>query len=284
MRIVLPLLAALALAACANSSGGYVAPPHVVYASPAPDTVGRFARLRAEHEADLAREAAGRRRDQIVLGSRGTASITAARDTRLLDAPALTAGTLAAVDSGEVLQARSFDGRYWGVQRGEEWGYVPESAVVRNDDARRLVTEDSPAPARPTAPAARRTAAGRSTSGGSYSTVGGRARCADFSSRAEAQAAFDANPSAYTELDTDNDGRACENGVGSSSGRASSGGSGGGSGSGYTNSRGERVASPRRSASGPPAGASAQCRDGTYSFSRSRRGTCSHHGGVARWL
>jgi len=33
-----------------------------------------------------------------------------------------------------------------------------------------------------------------------------------------------------------------------------------------------------------PAGASAQCRDGTYSFSRSRRGTCSHHGGVARWL
>jgi hypothetical protein len=35
---------------------------------------------------------------------------------------------------------------------------------------------------------------------------------------------------------------------------------------------------------GAPAGASAQCRDGTYSFSRSRRGTCSHHGGVARWL
>ena len=30
-----------------------------------------------------------------------------------------------------------------------------------------------------------------------------------------------------------------------------------------------------------PAGASAQCRDGTYSFSQSRRGTCSHHGGVA---
>jgi len=33
-----------------------------------------------------------------------------------------------------------------------------------------------------------------------------------------------------------------------------------------------------------PAGASAICRDGTYSFSQNRRGTCSHHGGVARWL
>lgn len=33
-----------------------------------------------------------------------------------------------------------------------------------------------------------------------------------------------------------------------------------------------------------PAGATAQCNDGTYSFSRSRRGTCSHHNGVARWL
>ena len=34
----------------------------------------------------------------------------------------------------------------------------------------------------------------------------------------------------------------------------------------------------------PPSGATAQCRDGTYSFSQHRRGTCSHHGGVARWL
>ncbi|WP_161884338.1 DUF3761 domain-containing protein [Deinococcus alpinitundrae] len=30
-----------------------------------------------------------------------------------------------------------------------------------------------------------------------------------------------------------------------------------------------------------PAGASAQCRDGSYSFSTHWRGTCSHHGGVA---
>lgn len=33
-----------------------------------------------------------------------------------------------------------------------------------------------------------------------------------------------------------------------------------------------------------PEGASARCRDGTYSYSQNRRGTCSHHGGVAEWL
>lgn len=30
-------------------------------------------------------------------------------------------------------------------------------------------------------------------------------------------------------------------------------------------------------------GATAQCSDGTYSYSLNRRGTCSHHGGVAQW-
>ena len=33
-----------------------------------------------------------------------------------------------------------------------------------------------------------------------------------------------------------------------------------------------------------PPGATAQCKDGTYSFSQTRSGTCSHHGGVAQWL
>ena len=51
----------------------------------------------------------------------------------------------------------------------------------------------------------------------------------------------------------------------------------------YTNSAGERVQSPTYYNT-PPAGACAECRDGTYSFSRNRRGTCSHHGGVKRWL
>lgn len=50
----------------------------------------------------------------------------------------------------------------------------------------------------------------------------------------------------------------------------------------YTNSYGNRVQSPTYYNS-QPAGATALCRDGTYSFSKSRRGTCSHHGGVARW-
>jgi hypothetical protein len=34
----------------------------------------------------------------------------------------------------------------------------------------------------------------------------------------------------------------------------------------------------------PPPGATAVCRDGTYSFSQHHSGTCSHHGGVAQWL
>ena len=51
----------------------------------------------------------------------------------------------------------------------------------------------------------------------------------------------------------------------------------------YTNARGHHVRSPVRSRS-VPAGATAECNDGTYSFSESRRGTCSHHGGVRRWL
>jgi hypothetical protein len=52
----------------------------------------------------------------------------------------------------------------------------------------------------------------------------------------------------------------------------------------YTNSDGIRVHRPVRNDSGPPAGATAQCRDGSYSFSLHRSGTCSHHGGVAKWL
>lgn len=33
-----------------------------------------------------------------------------------------------------------------------------------------------------------------------------------------------------------------------------------------------------------PAGATARCRDGTHSFSSTRSGTCSYHGGVQAWL
>ncbi|MFI6171472.1 DUF3761 domain-containing protein [Nocardia sp. NPDC051052] len=51
----------------------------------------------------------------------------------------------------------------------------------------------------------------------------------------------------------------------------------------YVNSSGNCVHDPVQAPSAP-AGASAQCSDGTYSFSQHRSGTCSGHGGVARWL
>ena len=51
----------------------------------------------------------------------------------------------------------------------------------------------------------------------------------------------------------------------------------------YTNRRGQTVLRPEN-CSVQPNGATARCRDGSYSFSQSRSGTCSHHGGVAKWL
>src|SRR5271154_6267817 len=53
----------------------------------------------------------------------------------------------------------------------------------------------------------------------------------------------------------------------------------------YSNVDGNPVHQPANSLNGSiPAGASAQCRDGDYSFSQHPSGTCSKHGGVARWL
>ena len=53
----------------------------------------------------------------------------------------------------------------------------------------------------------------------------------------------------------------------------------------YVNSVGNTVHSPAYSTNNSvPVGATARCRDGTYSFSQSRSGTCSHHGGVGQWL
>jgi cytoskeletal protein RodZ len=37
-------------------------------------------------------------------------------------------------------------------------------------------------------------------------------------------------------------------------------------------------------ASAAPAGPTARCNDGTYSYSAHHQGTCSHHSGVAEWL
>src|SRR5207248_214409 len=41
---------------------------------------------------------------------------------------------------------------------------------------------------------------------------------------------------------------------------------------------------PQHPTPAAPAGTTARCRDGSYSFSKHRNGTCSHHGGVATWL
>jgi hypothetical protein len=53
----------------------------------------------------------------------------------------------------------------------------------------------------------------------------------------------------------------------------------------YQNRYGEEVQKPSgRIGGGIPDGATAQCRNGSYSFSHSRTGTCSRNGGVATWL
>ena len=44
-----------------------------------------------------------------------------------------------------------------------------------------------------------------------------------------------------------------------------------------------KVQAPTRYATAPE-GATALCRDQTYSFSQNRRGTCSRYGGVEKWL
>jgi hypothetical protein len=51
----------------------------------------------------------------------------------------------------------------------------------------------------------------------------------------------------------------------------------------YVNTAGNDICRPFDAAT-PPAGATARCVDGSYSFSQSRSGTCSGHKGVAQWL
>jgi hypothetical protein len=51
----------------------------------------------------------------------------------------------------------------------------------------------------------------------------------------------------------------------------------------YRNSYGHCVLRPTTNPP-DPAGATAICADGSYSYSEHASGTCSHHGGVARWI
>ncbi len=50
----------------------------------------------------------------------------------------------------------------------------------------------------------------------------------------------------------------------------------------YTNVYGNEVPNPYAADTKPP-GATARCRNGEYSFSQNRRGTCSGNGGVEEW-
>src|SRR6185436_5839921 len=52
----------------------------------------------------------------------------------------------------------------------------------------------------------------------------------------------------------------------------------------YKNSSGHCVHRPSSDPNEVPGGPTAQCRDGSYSYSEHASGTCSHHGGVARWI
>ncbi|WP_457106863.1 DUF3761 domain-containing protein [Methylobacterium sp. P5_C11] len=52
----------------------------------------------------------------------------------------------------------------------------------------------------------------------------------------------------------------------------------------YRSRDGSEVHQPAKSLDGTkPTGATARCRDGTWSFSHTHRGTCSRHRGVAQW-
>jgi len=41
---------------------------------------------------------------------------------------------------------------------------------------------------------------------------------------------------------------------------------------------------PAAAAAAAPAGATGQCKDGTYTMAKNHQGACSSHGGIAKWL
>jgi Protein of unknown function (DUF3761) len=45
-----------------------------------------------------------------------------------------------------------------------------------------------------------------------------------------------------------------------------------------------KAAPTEKASASDPAGATAKCKDGTYSHAKTHEGSCSHHGGVADWL
>ena len=48
--------------------------------------------------------------------------------------------------------------------------------------------------------------------------------------------------------------------------------------------KGYTVSAAATAMSAAPAGATGQCKDGTYTMAKTHQGACSSHGGVAKWL
>ena len=48
--------------------------------------------------------------------------------------------------------------------------------------------------------------------------------------------------------------------------------------------KGYTVSAAATAMSAAPAGATGQCKDGTYTMAKNHQGACSSHGGVAKWL
>ena len=48
--------------------------------------------------------------------------------------------------------------------------------------------------------------------------------------------------------------------------------------------KGYTVPASSSAMSAAPAGATGQCKDGTYTMAKNHQGACSSHGGVAKWL
>ena len=53
---------------------------------------------------------------------------------------------------------------------------------------------------------------------------------------------------------------------------------------GHTAAKHEAAKKPAKAGAAGPAGATARCKDGSYSHAKTHRGACSGHGGVAEWM
>ena len=89
----------------------------------------------AQDEGDATRRAA------ILAASEDSAAVSTTRDTRLLDARALTAATVERLPAGARIMAYSYEEGYWGVRHGARRGYVNGASIAGGVEEQRVVTE-----------------------------------------------------------------------------------------------------------------------------------------------